>query len=412
MITPLQPLFGQMSVTSVMDGDWEDPSTWDCSCVPGNSAHVQVDHYVFINGILSKGSGSLTIGPTGAIDAFDPVFLGCEVTNYGYMSLWGLYITWDPLPFENLGILDCWQLVNEREGFYNAFSLMVVDTLFNHASLINGPGGYVDGYAIVGAGLFENFNVASFFGHAEPDTWFINHDTLDIHGSTGSGSRSILNEGHLSLHDMTIDTLLNMGSINSWTTTLAAYYEGEGYWYFQPFGQDLFIGSAATMIVDAPGWINVSNGDLVVEGILDGNGCVRVYGLTENQGTITGTIDLCDLSPTTTVPPILDVNAGTVTAGVTFCAGTGCITEIAERDPLSSIMIMPVPVNDRCEVRGIPPGHVNVKVLGVDGTPILSASGPADDRMILDLPNLAAGVYLVRVRTDLGERSIPIVVEQ
>ncbi|HQW86980.1 MAG TPA: hypothetical protein PLH93_07340, partial [Flavobacteriales bacterium] len=39
------PLFAQ-PISSVADGDWNDPATWDCTCVPDGIVSVTVAHTV------------------------------------------------------------------------------------------------------------------------------------------------------------------------------------------------------------------------------------------------------------------------------------------------------------------------------------------------------------------------------
>ncbi|MBK7083179.1 MAG: T9SS type A sorting domain-containing protein [Flavobacteriales bacterium] len=400
----------QQTVNSVTDGDWWDPFTWDCSCVPGNTALVTVDHYVTLDGGMNKGGGSLTIGPGGVIDNYTVIQLGCKVVNYGYMVLEDLWIDADMEQFENLGIIDCYRIANYREDLYNDGYLMVIDTLYTYSSITNGPAGYFSAYAIKGDEEFENFNVADFSGVGSTGIRFFNHDTLEFHASAGSVARSIINDGYLVLHGLRVDTLLNEGTINSATITIGAYYSGAGEWLVMPVSQDIIVDTNSTMIITAPGRLNVSDGDLTVYGAMEGSGCVIVDGTTMNHGSITGTLDICDLSPTTTQAPILDVNTGTVSSGVTFCTSTACSVGFGPESRLSQITLFPNPANERVELWGLGSEVAEIRVFDLQGRlQVLSIQVAGPSRGI-DVSLLTAGSYMVHVVSGAKRTVIPLVI--
>jgi hypothetical protein len=116
---------------------------------------------------------------------------------------------------------------------------------------------------------------------------------------------------------------------------------------------------------------------------------------TVNAGALTGTFDLCDMSPQTTVPPIIDINLGTVEPGITYCnlpSGVGSTPRsvpLFRFDPTTRILILERPQqtwrNARVRVHDAL-AHM-VRDLSIQGTTSIQ----------LDLSTLRAGVYLVTV---------------
>ncbi len=57
------PLYALSQVSSVQDGDWDDPNTWDCACVPDfNNGDISVIHNVDIPAAFSVQVANLFIG--------------------------------------------------------------------------------------------------------------------------------------------------------------------------------------------------------------------------------------------------------------------------------------------------------------------------------------------------------------
>lgn len=45
--------------TSTQDGDWDDPDTWICACIPGRTDNVIINHKVDINNVADNGSAGV-----------------------------------------------------------------------------------------------------------------------------------------------------------------------------------------------------------------------------------------------------------------------------------------------------------------------------------------------------------------
>ncbi|MBK8497568.1 MAG: T9SS type A sorting domain-containing protein [Flavobacteriales bacterium] len=399
----------QLTIHSESDGDWYEPSTWDCSCIPPNSALVFVDHNVTVTGGMGKSGGSLTVTSTGYMDSFETVQLGCAVDNQGVMVLGDLWIDASALLFENNGYLSCYRVANYRDGLYNSGYWDISDELFLYADLENGTTGYLSASTVSGGAVLENFNVAGFFGADGPAMRIFNHDSLDIHASAGSVVRAIFNTGRLEMTGLTVDTLTNSGSISSSSTHIGKYYSGNGDWFVIPVGQDIFVDAGATMTIIAPGVLNVSNGDLTVNGVLDGNGCVLVAQTTVNNGLITGTIDICDGTPTTAIAPIIDVNTGTVTSGVRYCSPDACTVGIGSSDGSAAIRLFPNPASDRVQLMGI--GHgTSIQLVDLYGRSQPIHTRIQHDRVSLDTSEVANGMYVLILQYGRWTATMPLAI--
>lgn len=136
-------------------------------------------------------------------------------------------------------------------------------------------------------------------------------------------------------------------------------------------------------------------GDFVNQDTVDGIGSICATELTANAGSILGQLDLCDATPGTMTPPVLDINTGIVGPGVTFCLGTVCIAPVnGSLDP-GVIELFPVPAGDVLHVRGIPPG-AEVIVLDRLGR----AVHVFRDQWTIDVSGFPAGAYVAVITMD------------
>jgi hypothetical protein len=56
---------------SISDGNWSDPSTWDCNCTPAAADNIVVDHLVDVNASITV-SNTLTVNNSGTINIVSP----------------------------------------------------------------------------------------------------------------------------------------------------------------------------------------------------------------------------------------------------------------------------------------------------------------------------------------------------
>ena len=148
-------------------------------------------------------------------------------------------------------------------------------------------------------------------------------------------------------------------------------------------------------------------GDLINDGVIDGNGYICVTDLTVNSGTLEGQIDFCDGSPTTAVPPIIDINTGTVGPEVTFCATAVCVAGVLDHGMEEPITLWPVPVHDQLTIVGLP-AAVD-RLLLMDGSGRVLRSMPRSE--VIRMTGITAGSYMLVPSSGQGRRMLRLIVE-
>src|SRR5262245_37561278 len=86
-----------MAQTSIANGEWTDPATWDCSCVP-SSGNVTVQHTVeltqdvFVMGDLHVAPGAQVDGHDGWLNVYYNLGVGQAFQNNGLVEVGDLFI--------------------------------------------------------------------------------------------------------------------------------------------------------------------------------------------------------------------------------------------------------------------------------------------------------------------------------
>lgn len=185
----------------------------------------------------------------------------------------------------------------------------------------------------------------------------------------------VVMEGHMLL----IGEIDNAGAL----ITVSGFFEAIG--QFNNDG-DLFMDQGLMQV----------EGDLSNFDSIDGDGAICVYDTTDISGSITGTVDICDGTPTTATPPIVDVNTGSIAGTVTYCqsgqcAWSGSVGEGAGAAP----MLVPVPSDGPVAVIGLPAGDQAIVVRDAIGRAILTLRSNGSRRV--DIPCLPPGAFTVEV---------------
>lgn len=133
---------------------------------------------------------------------------------------------------------------------------------------------------------------------------------------------------------------------------------------------------------------NIGNYDLI-----EGQGRICVAGFTENTGTIQGQIDFCDLTPTVTSPPIIDVNSGSVAGSVIFCAVGACNPQRVSESGSPGVRIGPNPASDRLAIDL--PVMASITLRDAKGGIVLSRNAMAAGQSTMEASEIPAGVYSI-----------------
>ncbi|MBK7083364.1 MAG: hypothetical protein IPH53_01265 [Flavobacteriales bacterium] len=303
------PFANAQVVTSVVDGNWHDPLTWDCACVPGGDTSVVIGHAVNIVQPDTLGLGDLILVLNGSLDG-SALSHGGAFYNNGFLLVDRFELRTTPFQVDavNFGSIEVQRFEQSREGFVN-LGFLVADTLDSYAlwenemegrlevDLATGPGAVINHGIIEGTGLW-----AAAFVNDSNFTWI---GTIHVQHSS-------INDGNIALiGDLVLASGLEQGGL--------MLVEGN-------------VTIQGDLDLDADTALISVQGDLINYGTVGGEGVICVSDSTFNGGVISGTLDLCDITRTALAPPFLDVNTGTVGDSVVF-ATTGS----ARSMPSSSI---------------------------------------------------------------------------
>lgn len=155
----------------------------------------------------------------------------------------------------------------------------------------------------------------------------------------------------------------------------------------------------------AGGTVQVTGNFTTAAGItVDGYGQICAGDSTNIQGPLTGTIDICDQTPTTMNPPFVDGGSSFVGPGITFCQGTACTSSVAPTlDPsdatvliVGGVFVIHAPVED-------------VVLTDISGRRCAVRAMMADRTVVVEPRTEASGIYVLSFRLADGWRSLRVV---
>ena len=165
-------------ITSISNGNWTSPFTWDCTpfpCIPGTTDVVIIDHAVVLNTDWMITSGSITVNAGASLIE--------DVTARTFYMTGGAYL--------NNGTTDISNIVSTGGTFTNNDSLRVniylynttyfsnsgiiadVDSFANIGTFINNVNAITDAYAFYTNDTCSNSGKMSFVNF-ENDGFFVN----------------------------------------------------------------------------------------------------------------------------------------------------------------------------------------------------------------------------------------------
>lgn len=356
--------------TSVTNGDWNNPSTWNPAVVPLSEDTVVVIHNLFIDKKTEFGASLCWIKTNGSLTG-DSVF-----------AVHGNFL--------NDGLVDINNVIGIGDG----------------NSMINN--GTIHGNIFLPANT-NNFNAAT-----------INVDTVtftEIFTNSGSitvqwmmcGGTFYNNSGA----SITATDITNSGNLNnnSGATIIATnIISGDG--TFHNYTNAAIAVTASLTIAAA--FINdgeVKSFDLTQAATISGtNGKFCIANFFKNaQDSLLGSLDICDATPGQ--QPFLDYNFGYVANTVTFCSVGPCSTTSSnELNNALVINIYPNPSAGKFNILTI--GDIKlfeIEIYNLLGKKVLSQSMHPETNEI-DLSKQANGVYFLQLKTDKGTATKKIII--
>lgn len=361
-------------IISVADGDWNDPATWDCACVPEGIVSVTVAHVVTVTVPDSLLDGDLYIQGDGQLLGTSMV-VGGIFFNFGQVTLQVLEIKPGILQPDavNFGTLAAIRLGLQREAFINVGAI-TADSIRSDVAWENAPTGSVAAGWLSGPG--QVYNRGSVTGSGGFAARFRNDSTITWSGVFSTPFTSA-NRGSIAIvGDLRIEALL----LDSGLILVEGDVRLDG---------DLWM-------ADDSAYLSIA-GDLRINGLLRGAGAVCVTDSTVNSGVITDSVDVCDKSPTSTAPPFLDVDQGVVGPDVRWCTDARCQpVGIDGPDGLRTWSVWPVPSGGVLWTGPVPRAVRQVELIDATGRRIRIHGTRSGEGLQLDLSELAPGPYLLR----------------
>ena len=331
--------------TTVMAGDWSNPTTWG-GAPPMGSGTVVINHAVNLDIDYMHTSGSITINGTGSLTSSNPMrgLAFNYPTGTSTLTVNG-----------SLGI----PRVILAQGVITNNGTFTNDSLYVTADLTNGANGIINA---------EQFMIGT-------NGYFINNGNVT------------------SINFYNIDTVSNAGNITSTdfcnSKTLHNISTGEIMADHDFSNIDSIAGPA---MLTNDGQINVGN-DWHNGNTIDGSGKWCVVNNTWNNGTMSGTFDFCDQSGGN-----IDLQEGTVAGTITYCTFS-CNVGIIEKPVL--IGISPNPCQNEI-VFSNEKSFVNASLTIVNsfGQIVAQMESITGSAVHIDSKNLSAGIYFVTIKDE------------
>lgn len=310
------------TANSVSNGNWTNPFTWDCSCVPTPGYTVNISHAITMNMSYAYTSGSVTINNSGSLiqdnGTRDIWVNGGSLTVNGSLDV--RYIWTQSGTFYNSGDLTARSILCEV-NFVNDGNIHDIDSIYNTMQLTNN-------------GLMINIDSLT------NGSSIINNGDIVLNQFTNAGS--LYNNDYLEFSDITnLDYLRNsdtiIGTNSGWNLGIWTTDPGSYTGFNKSFlNNDVTLNDAELNI---NGYLDIGdswyNYDLV-SGIA--GGAIVVVDSSYNMGVMTGDFDFCDLSHSGTAP-VIDFSSGTISPDITWCE----FNQLGEFN-LSQVLVYPNPV--------------------------------------------------------------------
>ncbi len=318
-------LFAQaQTANSIANGNWTNPLTWSCTCVPMPGNTINISHDVILNTDFAIPSGSITITATGSLDdnglGYDIWVNGGTLNVQGDLSLQDLWT--QSGTFTVSGNVSAAAILNQI-NLTNNGNFHDIDSMVNTATLINN-GDFLNIDSITNTGTFTNngnllFNQVTNTGTFTNNGDFTFTDITNLgtltNNDTITAQNSVWNPGKMTL---------NPNSFFLVTNDILNYN-------FLTNDKAVITNNGRMVVLDS--WYNYDT-------IRGTTGSFVVQDTSANWGQMLGSFDFCDLTPPASQGSIVDYNiGGTISPNITWCMNTS----IKEEKHTLSIHLFPNP---------------------------------------------------------------------
>lgn len=387
------------TATSVANGNWYMPTTWDCLCIPTAAYTVNVNHDVVLDNDFALSGGTINIGSSGVlrenVTGRYLVMNTGSITNNGKMKIsrvgfyGGNFTNYDSCVFnsvfysgadaQNFGTISGVDSMFIQSYFYNdasgkidALRVTVNDTLEND--------GLINVTDLLNMDVFYNNNEAN-FNNFFSNNFTVNDNVITFYDFTNNGNfenygnmhgnSDATNIGYF-YNDTTGSLILGNDFSNTDSINHLAYFENEGGIYVAR---------------------NFFNGDT----IFGENGHICVGQSSANNGALLGTFDFCDLTGGGTP----DFNNGPISNGITYCLNSCAESVSNQAVSTQQLSVYPNPSADKVffEFSEIPSNAV-ITITDVLGNIIFTQAVSGQQNLIFKKGDTPAGLYIYKVVCD------------
>lgn len=363
-------IISAQTATTVNNGNWTNPFTWSCTCVPTPGYTVTINHNVTLNTSFAYTSGGITINAGGSLIQDTPTrdiwVNGGSFSNSGSVDVRFMLV--QAGAFSNSGTMTMRAMANYL-AFTNSGTIQNVDSLYLTGAVTNN-GGFINIDSITTAGSFFNNGVSSFNQFTNTGQ-YVNNNLLTFTDITNTGTM---------LNNDTITALNSGWNLGFWSMVSNSYFlVNNGFLNDDNVFHDaVFENNGRMNVLDS--WYNFDT----IKGI---SGSFLVQDSTVNYGSMLQSFDFCDLTPPSSAP-FIDFNFGSVASGITWCVNTS-VTENA----MGSLDIYPNPATTQLYVIARGNAALEIDILDLNGKVVRSAYNV----QFISVIGLPPGMYFVRV---------------
>ena len=372
----------QQTITSVANGLATNPFTWDCICLPMAGDTIIVQHHVTLNIDYGVVGGALRVDPVGRLVEQGARGLSVDATgmleNFGYFEVSSVFIG------AGSSVTNGGTIMSDR-GWFLGGTMVSNGSMYGLDSLLIDSGGELQANDTVQAGQVANLGELTGLSPVYQFNRMYNAGFMEIFGGSVQVAGDMLNAGTLNLNNVSVSIGDDFGNM------FDMYLSGTMYVMDNFYNADTT--GLMTPTLTLGGTINTR--DWYNEGLIDGIGRFCVQDTTINWvGTVQGTVDICDQSPTVSVPPFVDFNNGSFGPGVTYCTAGACTVGISAGAGASALTLRPfadhlVVALDRSRLQ-------DIRLYDGSGRILPTRYQPAADGVVIDLGPLGDGAYVLR----------------
>jgi hypothetical protein len=361
--------------TTITNGNATNPFTWDCTCIPVPGNTIIVNHALTLDTDFAYTSGSVTVNAGGSItgNSAQRIFGvgGGSFTNNGTVDIANIYHSSGT--FVNASTMTASNIfgIDATATTQNTGNLTVSDTLLvnTNATLINS--GTLYAYVAGVAGVLTNSGTYS--GLVYGTTGALNHNSGSFTVTDFANSGTVIANGGMVVNNDFFNS--ENVDINAQLVIGHSLYNGDT------------VSMTATFVND--GIISITT-DLLNSRTINGTGRFCVGQISSNSGTITGTLDFCDLTGGG-----VDFNSGTIGSSVTFCA-VSCNLDVSQAELQPTISLYPNPFNDQFEIQMSETGEYEIYLVNSLGQSVMHVT-MTGQTFVFDGSSFSPGIYYYKV---------------